>query len=504
MNWAQIAPPWAGRANVSIDQVGFGVEEFDFSDFLRGGAFTGDTTVLFTDRDTLSNYNAFITALAADRAAGVVNQDGFQPLADLNGNIDFARDIAQLSTVSEETYALYGRLNFGNEFSNGMRLSGNIGLRYTSTDTSGVGNLVFNPIDIDIPDPNDPTDIRVDITQFIPDTVAFSNSPDEDRSGEFASDDFFLPSFNAKLDLNDQSLIRLGVSKNITRPNISQLNPSQIININPTRVADDITNRTVDAFPTRVSVSGGNPDLVPIESWNYDLSFEHYYGDENFFSAAFFYKDISNNIIRGSNIIDTVTLDGLEVPVIFDGEVNDGDGEIKGVELAATHFFSELPGIWSNFGIQANYTYIDAERTPDDAFTDADGDGNVDGGTDPLSLFRFGVDDFLGLSEHAVNAIGIYQDDKYEFRLAYNWRSDFVSSYSDFITGNPIFQEDAGFLDASAKYNFNDNLQFRFQVSNILATSQDATQQINADGDRFSRASIQFDRRFRFGLRYNF
>ena len=79
-----------------------------------------------------------------------------------------------------------------------------------------------------------------------------------------------------------------------------------------------------------------------------------------------------------------------------------------------------------------------------------------------------------------------------------------MSSYSDFITGNPIFQEDAGFLDASAKYNVNDNLQLRFQVSNILATSQDATQQINADGDRFSRASIQFDRRIRFGLRYNF
>ncbi len=504
LNWAQIAPPWAGRANVSIDQVGFGVEEFDYSDFLRGGAVTGDTTILFTDRDTLSDYNAFITALAADRAAGVVNEDGFQPLADLNGNIDFTRDIAQLSTVSEETVALYARLNFGNEFNNGMRLSGNVGLRYTDTDTSGVGDLVFNPIEIDIPDPNDPNDIRVDITQFIPDTVAFSNSPNEDRSGEFASDDFFLPSFNAKLDLNDTSLIRLGVSKNITRPNISQLNPSQIININPTRVADDITNRTVDAFPTRISVSGGNPDLVPIESWNYDLSFEHYYGDENFLSAAFFYKDISNNIIRGSNIIDTVSLDGLDVPVIFDGEVNDGDGEIAGVELAVQHFFTEAPGIFSNFGVQANYTYIDAERTPDDAFTDADGDGNVDGGTDPLSLFRFGVEDYLGLSEHAVNAIGIYQDDELEFRLAYNWRSDFVSSYSDFITGNPIFQEEAGFLDASAKYNVNDNLQFRFQVSNILATSQDATQQINADGDRFSRASIQFDRRFRLGLRYNF
>ena len=504
LNWAQIAPPWAGIPNVSIGNVGFGVEEFDFSDFLRGDTVTGDTTILFTDRAILQDYDAFVAALTTARANGVISQDGFDPLRDANGNIDFSRDIAQSSTVEEETVALYARLNFGNEFDNGMALSGNVGLRYTNTDTSGVGGVVFNAIDIDTPDPNDPNDISVDITQFIPETVAFSNTATEDVSGKFTSDDFWLPSLNLKLDLNDKSLVRFAVSKNITRPNISQLNPSQIININPTRVSDDVTNRTIDAFPTRVSLSGGNPDLKPIESWNYDASIEHYYGEENFVSAAFFLKDISNNIIRGSNIVDTVALDGFDVPIIFDGEVNDGDADLKGVELAVQHFFTKAPGIWSNFGVQANYTYIDASRTPDAAFTDADGDGTVDGGTDPLSLFRFGVEDFLGLSEHSLNAIGIYQDEQFEFRLAYNWRDEFLSSYSDFITGNPIFQESAGFLDGSAKWDLNDNLQFRFQVSNIFATSQDASQQINVDGDRFGRASIQFDRRVRFGLRYNF
>jgi len=512
LNWSQIAPPWAGRANVPIGDLSFGVEEYDFSDFLRGGAVTGDTTILFTDRAILQDYDAFVAALAADRAAGLIdpasddpnNFSPFVPLRGENGVVDFSRPTAQASTVEEETVALYARLNFGNEFDNGMALSGNVGLRYTKTDTSGVGNVVFAPIGIDTPDPNDPNDIRVDISQFIPETVALSNSPDEDASGQFASDEFWLPSLNVKLDLNDQSLVRFAVSKNITRPNISQLNPSQQVFINPSRVTDEATMRTVDAFPTRVSVSGGNPDLKPIESWNYDASIEHYYGEENFVSAAFFLKDISNNIIRGSNIVDTVPLDGFDVPVIFDGEVNDGDANLKGVELAVQHFFTEAPGILSNFGVQANYTFIDASRTPDAAFTDSDGDGAVDGGTDPLSLFRFGVDDFLGLSEHSVNAIGIYQDDQFEFRLAYNWRDEFLSSYSDFITGNPIFQESAGFLDGSAKWDVNDNLQFRFQVSNILATSQDATQQINADGDRFSRASIQFDRRVRAGFRYNF
>ena len=57
--------------------------------------------------------------------------------------------------------------------------------------------------------------------------------------------------------------------------------------------------------------------------------------------------------------------------------------------------------------------------------------------------------ELLGLSDTSYNLIGIYQDDRYEFRLAYNWRSEYVSSYRDFITGNPIMQDDIGFLDAS-------------------------------------------------------
>jgi len=67
----------------------------------------------------------------------------------------------------------------------------------------------------------------------------------------------------------------------------------------------------------------------------------------------------------------------------------------------------------------------------------------------------------LGLSEDAVNLIGIYQDDKLEMRLAYNWRSEYLGSYRDFVSGNPIFQQPTGYLDGSIKYDLTENLHQR-------------------------------------------
>jgi outer membrane receptor protein involved in Fe transport len=144
---------------------------------------------------------------------------------------------------------------------------------------------------------------------------------------------------------------------------------------------------------------------------------------------------------------------------------------------------------------------VDAKTNAPLPIQDADGDGAPDSFE---QIFRFGVDNFLGLSEHAANLIGIYQDEKLELRLAYNWRSEYLSSYRDFVSGNPIFQEDRGYLDGSFKYDFNDNFQFRAQIANILDTKAKATQQIDADGQRFARTSFVGDRRIRVGLRYQF
>ncbi|RZV41474.1 MAG: TonB-dependent receptor [Acidimicrobiales bacterium] len=501
LNWAAVAPVWegfAGNTYLPVGQSQVGGESVDFSDFFRGGVVQGNNTeVTFANRDLLSDYDAWVSTLASD---ALLSQNTFTgcgrndpqfadwaPLS-VNGQVDYDCR-GTIGDIVEETINLYARFDFGNEFDNGMSLDGNVGVRYTKSEVSGTGGFDYAEI------------FSPEARTFAPETTAYFDQADTSVEGEFSSNDFWLPSINLKLNLNEEMLFRFGASKAITRPNIAQLRADQVA-VPALRFITDqtvIPSVVTDVIPNQINVFGGNPNLKPIEAWNFDLSYEYYFGDDNSFTVSAFYKDITNNIIYASETLDTITLDGVEIPIVFNGDLNQDEAKVKGVEVAYQHFFDDLPGLLSNTGIQANYTYVDAETNAPLPIVDADGDGAPDSFE---RIFRYGVNNFLGLSEHAVNLIGIYQDDKFEARLAYNWRSDYLSSYRDFVTGNPIFQEDRGYLDGSMKYDFNDNLQFRLQVANILDTKAKASQQIDASGQRFGRTAFLGDRRIKFGLRY--
>jgi len=165
--------------------------------------------------------------------------------------------------------------------------------------------------------------------------------------------------------LNDQSLIRFAASKAITRPRIDQLRGNQVVvpqfqfitDNDPNVPADD--REVIDIPLNQINIFSGNPNLKPIESTNLDLSFEHYFGDSNSFTLSLFSKDITNNIVYGEETLDVVTLDGRQVPIVFNGDLNQDEAKIKGLEVAYLQFYDELPGILGNLGLQANYTYID-------------------------------------------------------------------------------------------------------------------------------------------------
>ena len=497
LNWASVAAPWAGGYMPMADLTQGGYEEVDFTDFFRGDTVVGNnTSVLFVDRALLQNYDAWVSSLQGEALLGTgVNAAGnpqigdWQPLR-VNGVVDYDNR-GLIGSIQEKTQDFYAKLDFGNEFNNGMSIDGNVGIRYTSTDVKGTGGVDY----INITGANEAI--------FAPGTVAYFDQADTQFDGEFNTTDYWLPSFNAKWNLNDEALIRFGVSKGITRPNVAQLRADQVAVANLGYDVDDsVVPGIIQAItPQQISIYGGNPDLEAITSWNFDVSYEHYFGDDNSFTLSLFKKNIKNNIVYASQTIGTETLDGVEVPVVFNGDLNQDEAEIQGFEVAYTQFFDDLPGLFSNLGLQANYTYIEAKTNPPAAIADANNDGIPDSFE---RIYRFGVQDFLGLSDHSANLIGIYQDEQFEFRLAYNWRSEYLSSYRDYVTGAPIIQEERGYLDASAKYDFNDNLQFRVQVANILDTKAKATQQISADGQRFGRTSFVGDRRIRVGLRYQF
>ena len=536
LNWNAISPPWGGRGvdfgqtHISVADTNIGFDAVDFSDFFGGGILSdqSQSVVLFTPRALLENYdellstvfndpNFFLPNGANNFIGGVVENGSFTnpltgQLGQFSGEFDplrpngvFRDDALTTSSVTEEVLNLYTRLDFGNEFENGMSLDGNVGLRYARAKVRGTGGRIF--VDLE---PGS------DSFNFNPETAAFLNQADIDAfDEEFETQEHWLPSFNAKLNLNDESLIRLAASRNITRPRIDQLNSGQTFVGNFQFIVDDTQQPpiTTDVVPFQISQFGGNPNLQPIESWNFDLGFEHYFGEDNFFAVTGFYKDITNNIIGTTEAVGFEELDGETLPVIFTTDRNEDSAEFLGVEVSYQHFFDELPGIWSNFGVQANYTYIDSSTNPPipnidtngDGIFDASGpDGNGDGIPDSDLISRFNLDNFLGTSDHTANLIGIYQDERFEFRLAYNFRSEFLISRADFVTGNALFVEDDGIFDGSAKWDVNDNLQFRVQASNIFGSISEQTQQVDLAGQRLVRARVKGDRRIKFGLRYNF
>lgn len=532
LNWGSLSPAWAGdfgTTHLQVSESQIGGEVIDYSDFFGGGVFASgsQSQFMFLPSDLLANYENFVSAIFTDPLLFIENgQTGFQnqiasggfvnpvtgqtgiysgswnPLMQ-NGVVDY-ENRGTTNGVTEKVTALYGRMDFDQEFNNGMSLQGNIGIRYVDASVSGLGGIDY--VAIIEPENQDPTSPTLSET-FTPEAVVYSQQENVVEDGVFNEVDHWLPSLNVKWNLNDESLIRFAASKNITRPNISQLNPGRIrvvaqaFPVGPPgpggqRIVNDVVNLSISEF-------GGNPRLLPIESVNFDLGFEHYFGSDNLFSITGFYKAISNNIAADIETLGSVELDGDTAPILFFGDQNQDDATFTGVEVAYQHFFDDLPGVLSNLGLQANYTYIDADTNAPVAIIDADGDVLNQPDSDER-IFRFGVDDFLGTSEHTANIVGIYQDDQFEFRLAYNYRSDFLVSYADQITGNPIFVDGEGVLDGSAKWEINDNIQLRFQVSNILGNETELYQQVDQEGQTFERSKFRSDRRIKFGVRVQY
>ena len=520
-NWQGVSQPWLGGGFTPLDAFDTTIHEVvDFSDFFRGGVVNGDnTSFVYVDDPNLfydflqsepdlqdSNYSPFNTSPLA--------QDGGTQRRDTDLNRIYNPD--QISDVTEKTFNLYGMVKFSQEFDNGMWLEGNVGVRYVKNKLESAGELNYTEFgedadDVSLVDPIYPQEAedRDAPQDFLPETTAYLLQQSEVRTVDI-DDDYWLPSLNLKLNLNDDMLIRFGASKGVTRPNIQDLRAAQTVFANLSRVEfpplpendpnAGIPRGAQDISLNRLNIGGGNPNLKATEAINLDISYEWYF-ENGFLTFGIFNKDIENIIQYGVEPIDQITLDGETVNINFNGNINQADADITGFEVAYQDFFVDLPGIWQHFGIQANYTYVDASATPPPQFLDANDDGVPDSFD---STFRFGLDNLLGQSEHTGNLIGIYQDDDLEVRLIYNYRSDYLNSYRDFVTGNPIFQKATSFVDASVRYNFTDNLTLNVLVANITDEKSQSETQIDEAGTRYQRSSFINDRRFQVGLSYKF
>jgi TonB-dependent receptor len=519
LNWQGVSQAWAGgiaRYN-AFDTVAH--EVYDFSNFQRGGVVVGENTgIVFAHPDLLSNPDSFYDFLATEPDLNTGTDPNNTRTGDYSPFANGRRDAnyneiytdGQTANVSETVTNLYARFDIAQDFDNGMFLEGNFGLRYVKMDVSSVGSFQYSQFGVDEQQADRPPELEAidSIRDFLPETAAYLDQADTDRSVGLDKD-YYLPSLNLKLNLDDEWLVRFGLSRGLTLPNISDYSASQSVRAISSLLFPEIVEGDPDpvgalgAGVSRLLVTGGNPELQPTIAVNFDLAFEWYGEAGNYFSLAFFNKDIKD-VVQTGVITQTgsINLDGTEVPVFYEGAVNQSDAQVGGIEIAGQYFFDNLEGIWANFGVQANYTMLDVDADSPQRSLDSDGDGIPDSFDGIVRIET--LNGIIGQSENFANLVGIYQDDKLEVRVAYQYRDKFLNSYETFITGNPNSQDANFSLDASVKYQISDNLQVSLQGTNLTDELQTSTDLLNESGDTYQRSSFMFDRRFQFGVSYTF
>ncbi|MBD8641550.1 TonB-dependent receptor [Sphingomonas sp. CFBP 13733] len=253
-----------------------------------------------------------------------------------------------------------------------------------------------------------------------------------------------LPSLNLRAHLTEKMQLRLALSKNISRPTLSQLNPSL-----------NITEPGIAQIRQEQYTSGGNPDLKPMTSKNLDASAEWYFSRTGSLTVAGFYKDISDYIQTGISQRNVTFTDGQTALYNVTSYSNVSNAKVKGAEVAYQQFYDFLPGPLAGLGAQANFTFVDSSA-PSPA---------TEGPVRQLPL--------QGLSKYNYNLIGIYERGIISARVAYNWRSKYLRLTSGNGSGNlPVFQKASGQFDASITANVTPHLSLTLNGVNLLNTIQ--------------------------------
>jgi iron complex outermembrane recepter protein len=318
--------------------------------------------------------------------------------------------------LKEKTSALYAMANFG---AGGW--SGNVGLRAVETRQTTVVNLAGGPA-------------PVTGSAFGPYTPTTFERSYRD----------YLPSANVKFDVRPDLVLRSALAKTIARPDYSALGGSVSLN-------DDA-----------LSGSGGNVNLDPVRSTNFDLSAEWYFAPKALLSAGLFYMDLKSIVAQGTssgtyynNKRGTQTVYQITSPY-------NASGRNKGVEL------SYQQPLGSNFGMLANYTYAD---------------GALDGGGE-----------LLNSSKNTYNLTGYFENERFSARLAYNFRSAYKAGVdrgaSQHVDGMPS-------LAASVNVKLGERLTLTFDALNLT----NETIAMYAENSDRPRAFYSNGRTFYIGLR---
>ena len=436
--------------------------------------------------------------------------------------------------VGEKTLAGYAELKFGGKdktIFNGITVEGNTGIRWVQTEdisrgyvqfpaTSGVSSC--NTTAGSAP-PDQQTGCLVGTAGAtnVNSAILFGNNAYAPIISDKTHIDF-LPSFNVKFGLPDSTwVVRLAASRAMSRPDLGYLKAYTTVSspsFDPTcAVATDCVKGTngknTDLIPT-YTANGGNPGLKPITADQFDISLEDYFASVGSFTFDAFYKKFYNYIQLGQ-VVETFTNNGVSENAVVQAPMNQNGASVKGFEMAYQRFFDFLPGFWSGFGVQANYTHIvntgvnNSTLNPTNAGTPIP-QNSSSGSSSYDSINPHALE---GLSPDSYNLIAMYEKGSWAARLAYNWRSQYLVTALDCCVGLPIWQKQQGQLDGSLRYKINDNIELNIEGSNLLNAQTVLLQQVSGDftGKNPGAKRVfapdawyENDRRIQFGIRLKY
>ncbi|MBK8187039.1 MAG: TonB-dependent receptor [Cellvibrio sp.] len=317
--------------------------------------------------------------------------------------------------VEEEVLSYYLQLSVDTELF-GNRFRGNLGVREAETDMTA-GGVLATAASATVPAVVAPVVVKRDYSDT-------------------------LPSLNLAYNLTDELVLRASAAEVLARPELGDLNPGAAIT----------------TFGSTLKINEGNPYIDPFRAKAYDLGLEWYYSEDALLGLTLFQKDVESfptnstplNVIWSETGLPNSLL-GAQASSLQNAEfaytkrINGGGAMIEGAELSWQQQLSFLPGPdWVHgFGVQANYTYVDAER---------------DSGS-PMD----------NLSKDSYNFTLYWEGEKFQARISNAYRGEYYSTIS---SGTTLWQtrviDDTNFVGVSASYDVNEQLKITFKGVNIF------------------------------------
>jgi iron complex outermembrane recepter protein len=252
-----------------------------------------------------------------------------------------------------------------------------------------------------------------------------------------------LPSATLSYELSPNFFVKAGASQTMVRPRLDQERVTQAVSINIPNIGLNPTTNPV------FSSNGGNVQLRPYQSTNYDLSIEKYFSDGGYVAVAGYIKSLRDFVDpNNSYAYDFTSLLPALTPaqqarVIAAGQTtglvsapaNTGSGYVHGVEATASLPFKLFTSALDGFGIFASGTYTDSSiklaSNPGQAIT------------------------LPGLSDWVASGTAYFEKNGFQARVNYRYRSSFLGEVAG-LSAAPTFRQvkAEAILDAQIGYEF--------------------------------------------------